>query len=244
MHHRIHLSAAWVVVFLFTASVALAATEEQRCLAGLAKAQGNYQSCVQKALSKLHAGTATGDAFQRTSSRCRKIYNAKWTKLQALTGTTCDVQRWLDNGNGTVTDNLTGLVWQKTDDLGGLTDKDNTYGWTDGGDADLTDEDGTVFTDFLANLNTGVGFSGANGWRLPTVAELQTILLPELYPCGTSPCIDQTAFGPTDASSVYWSATSLGGFETAASLVSLTAGSTGSILKDSLIQARAVRGGL
>jgi Protein of unknown function (DUF1566) len=52
---------------------------------------------------------------------------------------------------------------------------------------------------------------GANDWRLPTLDELQTIVLD--FPCtnsscscGSNPCIDGT-FGPTQSSD-YWSATS------------------------------------
>ena len=39
---------------------------------------------------------------------------------------------------------------------------------------------------------------------MPTIAELQTILLPETYPCVTSPCT--VAELGADAASSYWSA--------------------------------------
>ena len=75
------------------------------------------------------------------------------------------------------------LVWQKTDDAGGVTDKDNLYSWTDPGDGDLTNEDGNVFTSFLSGLNGGLGFAGAHGWRLPSIAEFATIFSVEPWPC-------------------------------------------------------------
>lgn len=47
------------------------------------------------------------------------------------TGSDGDVQAgstlsYTDNGDGTITDNVTGLMWEKKDDSGGIHDKDNT----------------------------------------------------------------------------------------------------------------------
>ena len=84
---------------------------------------------------------------------------------------------------------------------------DNTYAWTDGGDGDFTDPDGTAYTNFLETLNdcesdNGVtisgGFDDHCDWRLPGIDELLTIL-----DCSFFPCIDPI-FGPIAASS-YWS---------------------------------------
>jgi hypothetical protein len=127
----------------------------------------------------------------------------------------CTSTRFVDPNDGTIIDNETGLTWEKKTDDASVHDVDNTYTWTDGGDADFADPDGTAFTEFLGELNncesadgttiTG-GFAGHCDWRVPTIVELQAILL-ELYPpaCGTDPCIDPI-FGPT-ASSLYWSST-------------------------------------
>ena len=65
--------------------------------------------------------------------------------------------RFFDNGDGTVSDTLTGLMWEKKDSLGGGAnlsnphDADNTYTWNTlfGG----TTPNGTAFTDFLDKLN-------------------------------------------------------------------------------------------
>lgn len=114
-----------------------------------------------------------------------------------------------DNGDGTVTDPATRLVWEKKDDLGGIHDKDNLYSWSATGTA----PDGTAFTTFLGTLNGGASSDGTTvsgcfanhcDWRLPTIAELQTILL-EPFPCPTSPCA-VPALGPTEPGS-YWSGT-------------------------------------
>ena len=110
-----------------------------------------------------------------------------------------------------MTDHQTRLMWEKKDDLGGIHDKDNIYTWAPSG----TLPTGTAFTTFLGTLNNGTSpdgtaisgcFAGHCDWRLPTSAELQTIVDLTAPGCGTgSPCID-AAFGPTVAD-FYWSST-------------------------------------
>jgi hypothetical protein len=134
---------------------------------------------------------------------------------------TCAVTRYEDTGLGTVIDHQTGLEWQKTDDAGGPTDKDSTYTWSDIGDGDNTDPDGSVFTEFLAGLNNGTASMGSGNssgpttgcyaehcdWRIPLIGELETIV-----DCSFgSPCIDQSVFGVTNATSFYWASTTVAG---------------------------------
>ncbi|MBI3785777.1 MAG: hypothetical protein HY270_20480 [Deltaproteobacteria bacterium] len=106
--------------------------------------------------------------------------------------------RFVDNGDGTVTDRQTCLVWEKKDDAGGIHDKDNAYTWSlCGGTA--CPPDGSVFTVFLPTLNNGA-FARHGDWRLPSEdgnnyadrpQELQAISDPQAAGCGSgAPCVD------------------------------------------------------
>jgi hypothetical protein len=99
---------------------------------------------------------------------------------------------YADNGDGSVTDNNTGMVWQKEDD-------GNTYNWylaSGTYDANFNPES----TDVCGSLDLG----GATDWRLPSKKELMSIVdyaIP--YP---GPTI-ATAFSNTKTSNNYWSST-------------------------------------
>jgi hypothetical protein len=156
----------------------------------------------------------------------------------------CSAARYEDTGIGTVIDHQTGLEWQKTDDAGGLTDKDNTYSWS----AAIDEPSGTAFTELLYGLNEcasdGVtiasGHAGHCDWRIPQLDELLTIA-----DCSFGdPCIDQAVFGPTNASSLYWTANPVD-FPTSLSAwgVYFGTGTADCAGKNALVPARAVRGG-
>lgn len=167
--------------------------------------------------------------------------------------------RYVDNGDGTVTDRRTCLVWeQKTGTFsspsicpGGVTcgdpnDVQNSYAWTSSGTA----FDGAAKTLFIDALN-GASFAGHSDWRLPKSGgsvffptseptEFESILLAPFL-CGTSPCI-AAIFGPT-ATSDYWSATTYAGSPTSAWYVDFTAGFVNTDFKAAFHFVRAVRGG-
>ena len=156
--------------------------------------------------------------------------------------------RFVDNGDGTICDRQTGLMWEMKNasdsnvDLNNPRDMDNNYTWasTIGGTA----PDGTAYTDFLARLNNTVAaskfdtpFARHTDWRIPTLSELQTIV-----DCSVgSPCIDPI-FGPT-AETIYWSSTSNGNNLAFAWLINFFDGNVLSFSKGTEIRMRAVRGG-
>lgn len=92
---------------------------------------------------------------------------------------------YVDNGDGTITDENTGLMWEKKDDGGGIHDKDNTYSWCVSSCPYA--DDGTIITDFLATLNAGDGFAGYTDWRLPNAKEALSIVD---YGAPGSPVVD------------------------------------------------------
>lgn len=155
--------------------------------------------------------------------------------------------RFVDNGDGTVTDTQTHLTWEKKTDDSSVHDKDNLYDWS----TNLMDPDGAAFVDFLGELNrcestngttiTG-GFAGHCDWRLPTSAELLAIVDMSAPGCGSGgPCID-AAFGPT-LPHFHWSSTTSAGSPSGAWYVQFLGGSSNTSSKASLYCVRAVRGG-
>lgn len=91
------------------------------------------------------------------------------------------------------------------------------------------------------------GYAGYTNWRIPEMErdggakELETLLLPEPFPCGTSPCIDPI-FGPT-AANLYWSSIPLASTPTSAWSLLFTTGSNQGIPKFENRSVRAVRTG-
>src|SRR2546430_1839922 len=70
---------------------------------------------------------------------------------------------YVDEGDGTVTDVNTGLMWEKLSHDGTVHDDHNQYTWA------------TAVAGHVATLNN-TNFAGHNDWRLPNVRELQSIV--------------------------------------------------------------------
>ena len=134
------------------------------------------------------------------------------------------------NGDGTITDDATGLMWEKLTDDGSIHDKDNTYNWDN------------AFLVKIADLNTAPCFAGQCDWRLPNVNELQTLADYGRF----NPAIDPAFNNGLDSftrSSVYWSSTTSAGSPGLAWGVIFADGFVRAIGMSNFGFVRAVRGG-
>lgn len=171
----------------------------------------------------------------------------------------CHAVRFTDNGDGTVSDAQTGLMWEKKGDLDGVPvacpnagacpdphDADNEYTYS--ADSPLGPP-GTAFTVLLAQLNAGGGFAGHTDWRLPTREELQTIadygdasapIVPPAFAIACTGSCTPTTCSCT-ALSRYWSADLTASISGNAWILDFSDGSVLTDTRDTGYPARAVR---
>jgi hypothetical protein len=123
--------------------------------------------------------------------------------------------RFADNGNGTVTDTSTGLMWQQAASSSALK-------W----------EEALAYAE-------GLPLAGYDDWRVPTAKELQSIWDYSKW----SPAIDKTFFPGTLTSNHYWSSTTYAYGTSIAWRVTSTLGTLGPEYKSSTSYVRAVRTG-
>ncbi len=97
-----------------------------------------------------------------------------------------------DNGNGTVTDNTTGLMWQKNENP-------SFYNWYQ-----ASGKYHATYNPSSQNVCGSLNVGSYSDWRLPTKKELLSIVDSEIPPSG--PTID-AAFFPDTYAAFYWSST-------------------------------------
>ena len=171
-------------------------------------------------------------------------------------------QSYTDNGDGTITDNCTGLRWEKKDDSGGLHDKDNVYSWCADADSNFQCDDpgnimdGTIQV-FIDELNDVAGggascFAGHCDWYVPNRNELATLLDNEVFSPSINTAFNQCPGACSDvtdpacsctASSQYWSATTFALDPTNAQGVWFSLGTMSVTTKPNALRVRAVRDG-
>ncbi|MBI5194934.1 MAG: DUF1566 domain-containing protein [Nitrospirae bacterium] len=122
-------------------------------------------------------------------------------------------QSFTDNGNGTVTDNKTGLVWQQG-------------------------EPGEMSWGSALSYCEGLSLGGSTDWRLPNIKELESLTDDTRY----SPAINTTYF-PNTISSYYWSSTTSASYPYYACDVYFFDGYVYRYYKDFNYYVRCVRGG-
>jgi len=110
-------------------------------------------------------------------------------RVRCVRGTTEAAASYADNGNGTVTDNMVGLMWEQKTDDGGSQDKNNTYTWKDA-------------LAYCESLLLGEN----DDWRLPNIKELERLVDLE----SSNPAIDTAYFSNTN-NGLYWSGTTCSG---------------------------------
>lgn len=164
---------------------------------------------------------------------------------------TSECKARFDASGDTIIDYKTGLEWEKKDaadgsqDLDNPSDVDNVYTW--GSASPPYAPDGTLFTDFLAKLNGGLGagkcLEGHCDWRIPSEDELNSIVDQSIPDCGTTetPCVDP-AFLPIHSDELgVWSSTSHSSNPAAARDVYLYTGDVTPLIKTQSDTGRAVR---
>lgn len=149
---------------------------------------------------------------------------------------------YTDNGDGTITDNNTGLMWEKLDNsrkagLAGIHTATRLYVWSDA-------------LGKVAALNFA-GFAGYNDWRLPNISELMSLIdisheKPAIDSVFNTNCVaDCTIATCSCTGSEYtWSSTTSQFTPANAWIVDFTAGGVSVDFKTTPDLVRAVRGGL
>jgi len=246
------MSITMIAALLIGATTAQAALKTGGCLAKKSLAQGKLRQCLATANAKALQGKPAD--FEKCGTKFQEQITSLNEKARKA-GIEC---RYVDNGNDTVTDYDTGLQWEMKNNLGGGAnlanphDADNGYDWTAGSSAGPMS--GTAFTDFLSRLNNcgtpkalgfaTVGFAFHCDWRLPTRAELLTIVDTSQGFCGggSGACINPI-FGPTSGGTT-WSSTTIADSSFEAWAVAFSDGGLTDDNKLDNNQVRAVRGGL
>ena len=96
--------------------------------------------------------------------------------------------QYVNNGDGTVTDMVTGLMWQQSFDHNN--------------DGDIDYDDKLTYSEIVDLVSNGVFYAGYSDWRLPSIKEMYSLILfsgKDINPAATSdigltPFIDNTTF--------------------------------------------------
>jgi len=141
-----------------------------------------------------------------------------------------------DNGDGTISDTVTGLMWEKLSDDGSVHAEGNSFAWADTGTK-------------IAALNAA-SFAGHNDWRVPNINELRTLANfslppPAVYPPFNTGCVPGCTVLTCDCyvNEDVWSSTTVGWTKFSAFALAAR-GNPEMKVKTVPARVRAVRGGI
>jgi hypothetical protein len=233
-------------------ATALAGGTLQDCPADLATCQGDL-STAQSDLSTCQGDLSTCDADLTACQASQQYFPATgqttcWNSSGSViscagTGHDGEIQAgatlaYTDNGDGTVTDNNTNLMWEKLSQDGSIHDWVTTYTWDN------------AFAVKVAALNSG-SFAGHTDWRVPNLKELQSIVnyenvTPAISPAFNTGCTagcTVTTCSCTLSGAYYWSSSTYAPNPQWAWVVNFYDGTMGAVYKTPNFFLRAVRGG-
>jgi hypothetical protein len=146
--------------------------------------------------------------------------------------------RYTDNGDGTITDGVTGLTWEKLGDDGSIHHRFGAY--------TIADAVGVK----IAYLNAGDGFAGHTDWRLPNRRELESLIdsgnvdpaIRSAFHDGCAPSCSADACSCT-LPEPYWTSTAYQADPSQSWVVDFYQGEIVELAGTSTARVRAVRGG-
>ena len=188
---------------LLAPTAATATMTPEKCLASKRKAWGALRKCeAAQEIRQLKGQSAD-------LAKCQATFDAKLAQITEKATEAEIACRYRDNEDGTVTDYDTGLQWEKKNGapgLGGLCLIDDVHCVQD--QYDWPGANAFVDASADAVAPTACYFDRCD-WRLPTSAELLSILDTSRVGCAdTTACIDPV-FGSTNLGP-YWTATTQG----------------------------------
>ncbi len=220
-------------------AAALAGGALEDCDGDLLACQGDLGTCTTDLMT-----CQAGQQGRRLKTGETACYDTAGTVIPcAGTGQDGELQKglaraYVDNGDGTITDTTTGLMWEKLGDDGSIHDKDTYYNWAD------------AVAVKVAALNSGGGFAGYTDWRMPNVNELQSLVdygavSPAVSPAFNTGCVPACTVTTCSCTKSYgyWSSSTFHDSPSWGWFVYFVVGGVYADAKTAPAHVRAVRGG-
>ena len=241
MHKRVPVVTLLVVVMLAAVGEVHAALTTPKCLVLKRKAWSALRKCE----AAEHAKQIV--VKPAALAKCTSKFQAAMAKIDAKATKAGVACRFRNNGDGTVTDFDTGLMWeQKFETIlnvpcgffppGPPSCVTREFTWTEAMSQFITELNGV----YDVSTSVQVGHAGHTDWRVPTYPELLTILDLGVDGCNTGGACINPVFAPT-ALEIHWSSSTSSADPNRAHVADFPEGNTPDLAKSSAVAVRAVR---